>query len=91
MEDQTTGDGNVSGRLDIDEDYAVLIDLISEQRVPFGASKGFPKKNINVPEGEPPRGYVCYRCGKKGEFAINPIVQIEADMTRSLDPSLPYQ
>ena len=55
----------------------LLIDLISEQRVPFGASKGFPtKKNINIPEGEPPRGYVCYRCGKKGKSAVSPIIQI---------------
>jgi hypothetical protein len=20
-----------------------------------------------VPEGEPPHGYICYRCGKKGK------------------------
>ncbi len=23
-------------------------------------------KKANVPEGEPPHGYICYRCGKKG-------------------------
>jgi len=45
----------------------LLTELLSEQRVPFGAGKAFPKKNSNIPEGEPPRGYVCYRCGKKGE------------------------
>jgi hypothetical protein len=46
----------------------LLTKLLSEQRVPFGAGKAFPpKKNSNIPEGEPPRGYVCYRCGKKGE------------------------
>ena len=25
-------------------------------------------KRANVPEGEPPHGYVCYRCGKKGHW-----------------------
>ena len=47
--------------------YGGLADVNpSEQRVLFNTGKGFPKKNANVPEGEPPRGYVCYRCGQKG-------------------------
>ncbi|KIW10030.1 hypothetical protein PV08_11806 [Exophiala spinifera] len=29
--------------------------------------KPFAKK-ANVPEGEPPHGYICYRCGKKGHW-----------------------
>ena len=66
MEDQTAGNGDVSGSLDFDG-HQLLIDLDSEQRVAFGPNRGFPKKNVNVPEGEPPRGYVCYRCGKKGK------------------------
>lgn len=30
--------------------------------------KPFAKK-ANIPDGEPPHGYICYRCGKKGQFA----------------------
>lgn len=29
-----------------------------------------PFKKANVPEGEPPHGYICYRCGKKGKQRI---------------------
>lgn len=66
MEAQTAGNGHVSANHGF-EHIHVLTLFFSEQRVPFGASKAFPKKNSNIPEGEPPRGYVCYRCGKKGE------------------------
>jgi hypothetical protein len=66
METETTRNGYVSACMDLVDDK-LLTELLSEQRVPFGASKPFPKKNSNIPEGEPPRGYVCYRCGKKGE------------------------
>jgi protein MPE1 len=31
--------------------------------------KTFNKK-ANVPEGEPPHGYICYRCGKKGKQSL---------------------
>ena len=34
------------------------------ERVPMQGGK--PMKRANVPEGEPPHGYICYRCGKKG-------------------------
>jgi hypothetical protein len=66
METETARNGHVSTCTDLADDK-LLTELRSEQRVPFGAGKAFPKKNSNIPEGEPPRGYVCYRCGKKGE------------------------
>jgi hypothetical protein len=70
MEAQTARNGYVSTDLD-STTRKRLTKLFSEQRVPYGAGKAFPKKNSNVPEGEPPRGYVCYRCGKKGEHIIS--------------------
>jgi hypothetical protein len=70
MEAQTTRNGHVRTILSLHNDE-MLTHLFSEQRVPFGANKGFPKKNVNVPEGEPPRGYVCYRCGKKGRIRFS--------------------
>ncbi|KAK4224872.1 protein MPE1 [Podospora fimiseda] len=30
--------------------------------------KGGPKKPANVPDHEPPQGYICYRCGEKGHW-----------------------
>jgi protein MPE1 len=36
------------------------------QRVQFQGGK--PTKRANIPEGEPPHGYICYRCGKKGKL-----------------------
>lgn len=36
-----------------------------ETRVAFQGGKNM--KRANVPEGEPPHGYICYRCGKKGK------------------------
>lgn len=41
-------------------------EMSHETRVHLQGAKPFNKK-INVPEGEPPHGYICYRCGKKGE------------------------
>jgi protein MPE1 len=40
-------------------------EMSHEQRVPMQGGK--PMKRANVPEGEPPHGYICYRCGKKGK------------------------
>ena len=40
-------------------------EMAHETRVPMQGTKPFNKK-ANVPEGEPPHGYICYRCGKKG-------------------------
>ncbi|RMZ88028.1 hypothetical protein DV736_g4746, partial [Chaetothyriales sp. CBS 134916] len=37
-----------------------------ETRVPLQGGK--PMKRGNIPEGEPPHGYICYRCGKKGHW-----------------------
>lgn len=42
-------------------------EMSHETRVPMQGGKSFPKK-ANVPEGEPPHGYICYRCGKKGRL-----------------------
>jgi protein MPE1 len=40
-------------------------EMSHEQRA---AMQGKPfNKKVNVPEGEPPHGYICYRCGKKGK------------------------
>lgn len=35
------------------------------------AGQGKFTKNIKVPEGEPPHGYVCYRCKKKGKLQFD--------------------
>jgi protein MPE1 len=40
-------------------------EMSHEARVPM-TGKPFNKK-ANIPEGEPPHGYICYRCGKKGK------------------------
>ena len=40
-------------------------EMSHEQRVPMQGGK--PMKRANIPEGEPPHGYICYRCGKKGK------------------------
>ena len=31
-------------------------------------AKGGPKKPANVPDHDPPQGYICYRCGEKGHW-----------------------
>jgi protein MPE1 len=31
-------------------------------------AKGGPKKPTNVPDHDPPQGYICYRCGEKGHW-----------------------
>ena len=90
MEAKTARNGNVSADLGPAISNS-LTELLSEQRVPFGASKAFPKKNSNIPEGEPPRGYVCYRCGKKGEQIRFLLSSRRLTILRSLDPSMPYQ
>ncbi|KAL2404125.1 putative RING finger protein P8B7.15c [Exophiala dermatitidis] len=41
-------------------------EMSHEARVPMQGGKPF--KKANVPEGEPPHGYICYRCGKKGHW-----------------------
>ena len=43
-----------------------------DQRINIAGSKNFSKK-ANVPEGEPPHGYVCFRCGQKGEPSLRSI------------------
>ncbi|KAK3365861.1 DWNN domain-containing protein [Lasiosphaeria ovina] len=30
--------------------------------------KGGPKRPANVPDHDPPQGYICYRCGEKGHW-----------------------
>ena len=44
-------------------------EMSHDTRVPISGMRNSKK---NVPEGDPPQGYVCYRCGKKGTFCINP-------------------
>ena len=44
-------------------------EMSHETRVPMQGPR--PNKKANVPEGEPPHGYICYRCGKKGTFTTN--------------------
>ena len=43
--------------------------LFRQQKVFYG--KPNQGKPTNVPEGEPPHGYVCYRCGNKGMFSFS--------------------
>lgn len=31
-------------------------------------NKGGPKRPANVPDHDPPNGYICYRCGEKGHW-----------------------
>lgn len=45
-------------------------EMAHETRVPMQGAR--PMKKANVPEGEPPHGYICYRCGKKGEIGHKP-------------------
>ena len=40
-------------------------EMAHDTRVNFQGGKS--NKKANVPEGEPPHGYICYRCGKKGK------------------------
>lgn len=40
-------------------------EMSHDTRINFGGPK---TKKANVPEGEPPHGYICYRCMKRGEF-----------------------
>jgi len=57
------------------------------------SGKPFNKK-ANIPEGEPPHGYICYRCGKKG-MPPQPLsisyTRVLLTISRPLDPSLPNQ
>ena len=41
-------------------------EMAHEARVPMQG--GRMMKKANVPEGEPPHGYICFRCGKKGKL-----------------------
>lgn len=64
-------------------------EMAHEARVPMQG--GRPKPKANVPEGEPPHGYICYRCGKKGMPAHLFRSSTKANSTsRSLDTGLPY-
>jgi protein MPE1 len=49
------------------------------QRVQFQGGK--PMKRANIPEGEPPHGYICYRCGKKGKFLHTHCINIHANIS----------
>ncbi|KAK5080863.1 Protein mpe1 [Lithohypha guttulata] len=41
-------------------------EMSHDQRIHLSGQK--PGRKANVPEGEPPHGYVCYRCGDKGHW-----------------------
>ncbi len=40
----------------------------NERRRHLPAFKPGAKKPVNVPDHEPPKGYVCYRCGESGHW-----------------------
>ena len=61
-------------------------EMSHETRVPI---QGRPfNKKANVPEGEPPHGYICYRCGKKGKFLMYRYTRPMLTFIRSLDSSM---
>jgi len=66
-------------------------EMSHEARVPIQGSKPFIKR-ANIPEGEPPHGYICYRCGKKGK-RTHGVSGERRTLTsaRSLDPSLSHE
>lgn len=53
-------------------------EMSTETRVPMQGTR--PNKKANVPEGEPPHGYVCYRCNKKGKHAHHQIANLTNNM-----------
>lgn len=50
-----------------------------------------PGKKANVPEGEPPHGYICFRCMKRGKLVALHYFFSEANMIRTLDSGLSHQ
>src|ERR1700722_5097389 len=66
-------------------------EMATAQRVPMTFNKNAPKK-ANIPEGEPPHGYICYRCGKKGKIdPPNAFLTTMLTILRPLDPGMPDQ
>lgn len=45
-------------------------DMSHDTRIGIAGQSKFTK-NIKIPEGEPPHGYVCYRCKKKGKLKLD--------------------
>jgi protein MPE1 len=64
-------------------------EMSTETRVPMQGTR--PNKKANVPEGEPPHGYICYRCGKKGMPPMRSRTEVLLIVHRSLDSSLSNQ
>jgi protein MPE1 len=64
-------------------------EMAHETKVHFQGTK--PRQKANVPEGEPPHGYICYRCGKKGTSKSPELYSKSNINHRSLDPSLSNQ
>ena len=64
-------------------------EMANAQRVPMSFNKNTQKK-ANIPEGEPPHGYICYRCGKKGTISSSNALDHIADNFRPLDPGMPH-
>jgi protein MPE1 len=47
--------------------FIILNQMLTDTRQQYVA-KGGPKKPANVPDHDPPQGYICYRCGEKGHW-----------------------
>lgn len=65
-------------------------EMSHDQRINIPGQKHGTKK-ANVPEGEPPHGYICFRCMKRGMFRPINVGNHDANENRSLDSSLPNQ
>jgi protein MPE1 len=66
-------------------------EMATAQRVPMTYNKNAQKK-ANIPEGEPPHGYICYRCGKKGKIPSPSAVSPQSlTKDRPLDSGMPHE
>lgn len=57
-------------------------EMAGATRVPMTFNKNTSKK-ANIPEGEPPHGYICYRCGKKGKHFSSSLKDLQPILTSS--------
>lgn len=63
-------------------------EMSHDTRINFGGPK---TKKANVPEGEPPHGYICYRCMTRGKPVPPAMLSAQTNKSRPLDSSMPYQ
>ena len=61
-------------------------EMSHDARINVPGQKGVAKK-ANIPEGEPPHGYVCFRCGEKGKSPSFKSFHL-LTFARSLDSSM---